>query len=187
MIGALRASIPAQPCLAVILASLSVAGCGAGPGRAENDSAPPAVTAARNDPFLELSLQDPQGRTIKLSDFGGKVRVFDLWATWCGPCREGIRHLNELYDRYRDQGLVVVGISVDADPADVVEFTRAFPMRYPGGMLNDQASALFGDPESVPTTYIVDRSGRAVRVYRGLVNAAALEREILALLARKGS
>jgi thiol-disulfide isomerase/thioredoxin len=185
MTGAFRAPLPALLRATLILAALPALGCGSEPGRPENESAPPPVAMSRTDPFLDLELQDPQGRTVTMSGFGGKVRVFDLWATWCGPCREGIPHLNALYERYRDQGLVVVGISVDEDPADVVEFTRAFPMRYPGGMLNDQASALFGDPESVPTTYVVDRSGRAVRVYRGLVDAATLEREILGLLNRK--
>lgn len=185
MTAAPRAPLATLLRVTLILAALPAVGCGPEPGLSETGSPPPPATLSRNDPFLDLELQDPQGRTIRMSGFGGQVRVFDLWATWCGPCREGIPHLNSLYERYRDRGLVIVGISVDENPADVVEFTRSFPMRYPGGMLNDQASALFGDPESVPTTYVVDRSGRAVRVYRGLVDAATLEREVLGLLARK--
>ncbi|MBI4169828.1 MAG: TlpA family protein disulfide reductase [Acidobacteria bacterium] len=183
MIRIRAASLLAALLHAVLLPVLLPVGCRSGDReRGASESAPPLSAQTHTDPFLDLNLQDPQGRTIRLADFGGKVRVFDLWATWCGPCREGIPHLNAIYERYRDRGLVVVGISVDASPAAVVEFTRAVPMRYPSGMLNGQASALFGDPEAIPTTFVVDRSGRAVRVYHGLVDAATLEREILDLL-----
>ena len=146
--------------------------------------APASVSAAgaRDDPYAGLVLQDTQGRSIPLGEYKGKVRLFDLWATWCGPCRMGIPHLNRLYDSYRDRGLVVIGVSVDARPEDVVEFTRTIPIRYPSGMMNPQIEALLGYPEAVPTTLLVDRTGRMRRRFLGYVDPAIIEREVLKFL-----
>ncbi|PYS95288.1 MAG: hypothetical protein DMF50_09425 [Acidobacteria bacterium] len=102
----------------------------AAPTAPEAPGAPALPARAASDPSLPIVLQDPQGRTIRLADFGGKVRLFDVWATWCGPCRMGIPKLNSLYARYRGRGLVVVGISVDDDPGYVVDFEREIPLRY---------------------------------------------------------
>jgi thiol-disulfide isomerase/thioredoxin len=137
---------------------------------------------ADRDPYLELVLEDPQGRSIRLADFRGSVRVFDIWATWCAPCRVGIPHLNRIYERYRDRGLVVVGVSVDENPAAVVEFAREVPIRYPSGMMNPQADELLGRAEALPTTLLVDRSGRVRRTFFGVVDPETLEAEIQKLL-----
>jgi peroxiredoxin len=94
----------------------------------------------------------------------------------------GIPHLNAVYERYRDRGLVVVGISVDRSPAQVVEFVKEIPIRYPNGMSNPQTVELFGDTPAIPTTFVVDREGRVRRMWQGMVDATMLEREILGLL-----
>ncbi len=145
-------------------------------------AAPGAVPAS--DPYLRPVLLDPQGRAIRLADFKGKVRIFDVWATWCGPCRMGIPQLNTLYERYRDRGLVVVGISVDGDPADVARFVQEVPIHYPHGMMNRDAAALFearGESMSIPITFVIDRSGKLRRRFIGLVGGGRLEKEISAL------
>jgi len=146
--------------------------------------APAAVSraGARDDPYAGVVLQDTQGRTIPLGEYKGKVRLFDLWASWCGPCRMGIPHLNRLYDSYRDRGLVVIGVSIDARPEDVVEFTRAIPIRYPSGMMNPQIGALLGYPDAVPTTLLVDRTGHMRRRFLGYVYPALIEREVVKFL-----
>ena len=144
----------------------------------EATPAPAAAKEVSDDLYARLSVQDPQGRKIKLGEFKGRVRVFDVWATWCGPCRMIIPHLNRLYERYRDQGLVVIGVSVDDSPADVVAFTARTPIRYPTGMMNRDLFEVLGSPEAVPTSYLVDRSGRLRRTFVGFVEPEVLEREI---------
>ncbi|HXH27407.1 MAG TPA: TlpA disulfide reductase family protein, partial [Candidatus Polarisedimenticolia bacterium] len=134
------------------------------------------------DPSLGVVIDDPQGREIHLADFAHTIRVFDVWATWCGPCRMGIPHLNAIYDRFRDRGVVVIGLSVDDGPREVRDFQREVPMRYPNGMFNRQMAGLLGDPSVIPTTFLVDRQGRVVRRFRGFVDASTLERAILNLL-----
>lgn len=165
---------------ALVLASLLNLACGGG------DSAPGVATAGagtvERDPFIDLVLEDPHGRAIPLDDFGGKVRVFDVWATWCTPCRAVIPHLNELYARYRERDVVVIGIAIDSAPAEVLEFQREVPMRYLSGMFSPQVEALLGQPSAVPTTYLIDRSGALRRTIRGLVSMKKLEKEVRALL-----
>jgi len=139
---------------------------------------PVSAPAGKEDPYAKISLQDPQGRIIRLSEFKGKVRLIDVWASWCGPCRMTIPDLNRLYDRYRGQGLVVVGVSVDSSPAEVVAFTRKTPLKYPVGMMNSEIGTLLGNPDALPTTYLVDRTGRLRRKFIGYVELATIEREV---------
>jgi cytochrome c biogenesis protein CcmG/thiol:disulfide interchange protein DsbE len=141
-------------------------------------TAPVSTPAGREDPYAKISLQDPQGRIIRLSDFKGKVRLIDVWASWCGPCRMTIPDLNRLYDRYRGQGLVVVGVSVDSSPAEVVAFARKTPLKYPVGMMNPEIGTLLGNPDALPTSYLVDRTGRLRRRFIGYVEPATIEREV---------
>ena len=171
-------------------------GCAAAP-----DAAPAAVTAsaagtapaagaaasaaaARNsaDPYAVLVAEDPHGRPIPFGEFAGKVRVIDLWASWCGPCRMTIPELNALYEQYRDKGLVVIGLSVDDNPADVLEFQRDVPMRYPSGMFNRGLAARLGEPSSIPTTLLIDRKGVLRRTFVGYVDAGTLDPLVRGLL-----
>jgi len=130
------------------------------------------------DPYSKVVLEDPQGRTIPMSRYAGKVRLFDIWASWCGPCRMGIPHLNRLYDRYRDHGLVVIGVSVDDRPADVEAFVRVTPIKYPSGMMNPVLAKLLGDTDAVPTSLLVERNGKLRRRFVGYVEPELMEREI---------
>jgi thiol-disulfide isomerase/thioredoxin len=166
-----------QAAVWIALLPILAAACAGGPGDPGG-----AVAAPAGDPYLAPVIQDPHGRTIRFAEFAGKVRVFDLWATWCGPCRVGIPHLNDLHDKYRGRGLVVVGVSVDDLPSDVAAFEREVPVRYPSGLANEQTVALFGDPGAIPTTLVVDRRGRLVRTFHGLVAPATLERIVRPLL-----
>jgi thiol-disulfide isomerase/thioredoxin len=154
------------PALAVLL--LAGPGCGRSP--------------APSDPYLDLVAQDPHGRTLRFADFAGKVRVVDLWASWCGPCRITIPELNALHERYRERGLVVLGISVDEDPAAVLEFERSVPIRYPTGLFNPRLAEALGQPEAIPTTLLIDRRGALRRTFVGYVDVATLEEEIRGLL-----
>jgi thiol-disulfide isomerase/thioredoxin len=173
-------------------AGLLLTACGGNGGAAAppGGSAAPEVTVPPavgghppdRDPFLDLALEDPQGRAIPLAGHGGKVRVFDVWATWCAPCREIIPHLNGLHERYRERGVVVIGIAVDSEPADVIAFQNEVPMRYPSGMFTPEVEALLGAPRGVPTTYLIDRSGVVRRTFLGILDMEELEDEIRALL-----
>ena len=67
-------------------------------------------------PVPQFTLSSLDGKTVSMKNLSNKVVVIDFWATWCGPCREEIPHLNKLYSDYRGQGLEIIGISMDDGP-----------------------------------------------------------------------
>jgi thiol-disulfide isomerase/thioredoxin len=119
-------------------------------------------------PAPQFSLANLDGKNVSLKDFANKVIVVDFWATWCGPCREEIPHLNELYENYRGKGLVVVGISMDAEGPEVVkQFAKELRMEYPVVMGNENVQQDFGGIVGLPTTFVIDRKGNIVKKYTG--------------------
>ena len=164
---------PGRRAWPVLLVTLALAAC---------SRSAPAAGGGGPDLFLSIVAEDPHGRALRFEDFRGKVRVIDVWASWCGPCRMTIPELNALYERYRGRGLVVVGVSVDDEPAAVLEFQRQVPVRYPIVMFNPHLALVIGQPSSIPTTFLIDRDGALRKTFVGYVDAATLEAEVLRLL-----
>jgi peroxiredoxin len=128
-------------------------------------------------------LKDTDGKTVRSADFKGKVVILDFWATWCGPCREEIPGFVALQKQYAKQGLVVIGVSVDAEGAKVVQpFIQKLGMNYPVVLSDDPVLQAFGDIEALPTTFIVDREGRIVKKHVGVTDQSEFENEIKPLL-----
>jgi len=124
-----------------------------------------------------------------LAHYRGQVVVVDFWASWCKPCRQSIPWLNELRARYGSQGLVIVGVNVDANRADAEKFQRDTPIRFevlydPQGKMAEQ----FG-LQGMPTTFVFDREGKLIHTLVGYREARRTEHEtqILNLLKRNPS
>lgn len=130
-----------------------------------------------------FSATDLNGRKLNLEDYKGKVVLLDFWATWCGPCRIEIPGFVELQDRYRDQGLVVIGVSMDDSVEPVREFYREFEMNYPVVMEDGRISELYGGIIGLPTTFIIGRDGRIYSKHMGANDVSVFEEEIKELLA----
>ncbi len=117
------------------------------------------VTPAQ--PAPGWTLKDVNGQPVSLSQFKGKVVVLDFWATWCPPCRSEIPGYVKLEKKYKDKGLVIIGVSVDQDgPAVVKKFVADFHMNYPVVMADDSIVQAYGNPDAIPTTFIIDRTGK---------------------------
>ena len=171
----------------VLVLSLAAAGC-SGNASAPSAGAPGAAaetSAAARMVKLDFSLPTPDGGSVDLRKFDGTIRLVDFWATWCPPCREAIPHLNELHRKYGDQGVSIIGISVDDSPRAVAAFDRDIHIEYTSLMTGTEAEEAFGGIAGLPSTFILDREGRVTRSYVGPVEASALERDIEALLAAK--
>ncbi len=133
----------------------------------------------------DFSLQDLNGQPLNLSDYGGKVIVLDFWATWCAPCRDEIPHLVQLQGKYHQQGLQVVGISMDDAPKPVREFYQQFKMNYPVALGNQKVAEAYGGILGLPIAFLIGRDGRIHAKYVGEINMSVLEQEIKMLLQAK--
>ncbi len=131
----------------------------------------------------EFSFSSLEGKTVAMKDLANKVVIVDFWATWCGPCREEIPHLNKLYAELKGKGLEIVGISMDVDGTDAVkDFAREFRIQYPIVLGDEKIAEEFGGIIGLPTTFIIDRQGNVAKKYIGLPPAADMERIIKELV-----
>ena len=112
-----------------------------------------------------------------------KVVILDFFATWCGPCKMEIPGFVELYQEYKDQGLEIVGASVDGNPPKVIpSFANKYRIDYPIVIADPAVVAAYGGIRGIPTTFIIDKNGNVVKKYVGYVAKNVFEEEIKELL-----
>ena len=134
----------------------------------------------------DWQLSDVNGKPLTLADFKGKVVVLDFWATWCPPCRAEIPGLVALQKKYADQGLSVIGVSLDEKGPTVVKpFIERFAINYPVVMGSEKILADYGGISAIPTTFVIDREGNVVATHEGYTDQATFESEISPLLKAK--
>ena len=122
-----------------------------------------------NNKAPEFTLPSTDGKNIRLSDYKGKVVIVDFWATWCAPCRKGIPDLIEIQKEFGKK-VVVIGISLDTDSKrDVVPFMQKFGINYPITYGTLEVTQQYGGVEGIPTTFIINRTGKIVDKHVGLV------------------
>jgi thiol-disulfide isomerase/thioredoxin len=133
---------------------------------------------------LNFTVKDINGKDVRLSQYKGKVVLVNFWATWCKPCRVEIPTLTALYRDYKDQGFVVLGVSVDSEVAAVKPFARVMQMSYPVliGAGHEDLSDAFGPFLGFPTSVLVKRDGAVCVRKVGMLSKAQLEQQIGALL-----
>jgi len=136
-----------------------------------------------------FSLPDMNGQKVDLVSFRGRVIVIEFWATWCGPCREEIPVLNQIFKAYKEKGLVIIGISLDRKPPqEVKEFLDHLQVEYINVMGGEEIfekysqTANLGPIRGIPATFIIDRQGQICQRYMGLAEKKILEEAIEAAL-----
>jgi len=159
--------------LLILALATTAGGCGEGKTPPSANSTPPAanatqdVVAAVGVPDFTVTTLD--GKTLRLSELRGQVVVVDYWATWCGPCRIAMPHLQKLHDNYMSQGVTVLALSVDQKgPAVVRPFIKQNGFTFPVAMADEKSASAFGNFSSIPTTVIVRPDGRVHTTLTGV-------------------
>jgi len=133
----------------------------------------------------EFALEDGSGRQISLKDYRGKVVLLDFWATWCHGCKLEIPWFADFSRKYRDKGVVVVGVSLDSDGWKVVTpFIKTAEIPYGIVLGNDDVAKAYGI-ENMPDTFLIDREGRIAAAYNGVVDRQSVDNNLQALLSEK--
>jgi len=132
----------------------------------------------------DFSLPELTGQRLNFSTYRGKVVLLDFWATWCDPCREEIPHFVELQSKYREQGLQIVGVSMDDGPEPVRDFYQRFKMNYPVVMGNAEIGERYGGVLGLPIAFLIGRDGRIYSKHTGATDITVFEKEVRSLLQR---
>ncbi|MEN3334667.1 MAG: hypothetical protein V7641_4032, partial [Blastocatellia bacterium] len=137
--------------------------------------------SARHSPAF--ALKDLNGRTVRLSDFKGKVVLLNFWATWCAPCRAEMPDLVKLQNEYRSKGLQVVGMTYpDYSRAAVGHIARRLKLNYPILLGTRKLAGQYGVGEVMPTTIVIDRQGRIRARILGILEPDEFEQNVKPLL-----
>lgn len=145
--------------------------------------AEPRAPAGERKAAPDFSLEDAQGKAIKLSDFRGKVVLVDFWATWCHGCQTEIPWFMEFQNKYGSKGLAVVGISMDDDGwKSVRPFLAERKINYTVVVGNKNIEKLYS-VENPPVAVLIDREGKIAEAHEGVVARESFEKHIKSLLA----
>lgn len=104
---------------------------------------------------------------VDLDALQGKVVVLDFWASWCVPCRRSFPWLNAMHDKYAAEGLVIIGVNLDNEPADAATFLDEFPPRFGIHFDSGKELAKQFDVIAMPSSYVIGRDGNLLRRHLG--------------------
>jgi cytochrome c biogenesis protein CcmG, thiol:disulfide interchange protein DsbE len=138
-------------------------------------------------PILQFSLRDVNNQPIDLAQLKGKVVLIDFWAMWCAPCEAEIPQFVEWQKRYGEQGLQVIGLSMDDAAPPVKAYAQEHGISYPIGMADDKTIAAFGGVLGLPAYVLIDREGRLIAKHVGVTDIHVLQREAELALRTSGN
>lgn len=149
--------------------------------------APPAIGAENGG---TMTLRTIKGEAVRVVKEGDRVQLpgiqarailINFWATWCDPCREEIPDLIHLYEKYREKGFLVVGISLDTSMEKLANFVKEYRIPYPI-WVGDKTLVRSWMVRGLPASYLVDGEGKIRREYLGARKGATFEKHLLKLL-----
>jgi thiol-disulfide isomerase/thioredoxin len=133
---------------------------------------------------LDAPLKTVDGKPFKLSDLKGKVLVIDLWATWCGPCRNEVPELVQMQTEYGPRGFEVIGLDIDPDSdsaEDVNNFSKEFKINYKVAFAEAELAKSLMRGGNIPQSLVVGRDGQVVVHFTGF-NAVSTPKRMRAAI-----
>jgi peroxiredoxin len=115
----------------------------------------------------DFALKSSSGKNLRLSEYRGDVVLINFWATWCGPCRQEMPLLDELYTRYQRVGFNLLGVNIDDDSSRAMRMVDELGVHFPVLFDADKEVSKLYDVEAMPVTVLVDREGKVRHVHHG--------------------
>ncbi len=156
---AAASAVPAAPPVAAATATKPVARTGRVLSLDEAFRALDLIRPSRQKVAEDFTLGMADGKAFRLSEHRGKTVIVNFWATWCPPCREEMPALERLYRRHKDHGLVLVAVSIDADPKIVPPYVQASKLTFPIALDPHADVANKYGVRALPSSFVVDREG----------------------------
>ena len=131
----------------------------------------------------QFTLKDLDGRTVRLSDYRGKVVLINFWATWCPPCRAEMPELIRLQREHGKEGLQIIGVTYPPErKARVRRFARSLKVNYPIILGTREIKARFSSEETLPLTVVINRDGKVSEIISGILLRQEFDEKIKPLL-----
>ena len=146
-----------------------------------------AACSTGNDCLPAITFEDIHKEMYPPDALRGKVVVVNFWATWCKPCEREIPALNRVYAKYKDQGVLMLGVLQDnqVDDNGLLNFMSDHEFTYPVVRADQEILTAYEYPPAIPVTYVYDRRGKLARFYKGAVEEDELAKQLDAVLAQK--
>ena len=141
--------------LLLVISAVSLVGCEAGKAQA---------CGTGDECLPDVKFIDTTGAAHTMDSLRGKVVLINFWATWCGPCKKEIPDLSKLYLKFKEKGVVMLGVLTNDNPSetDLLNFQSDAVMEFPIVRQTSDILVSFNYPQALPTTFIYDRAGRRV-------------------------
>jgi len=127
----------------------------------------PALAGSGAGPAPQFTLSARGGRDVSLAQYHGQVVMINFWASWCGPCRQEMPLLESIYRKYHKLGFTLLGVNVEPDSKAADEWLHETPVSFPILYDKDSKVTRLYDVAGMPSTVIIDRSGKLRMLHRG--------------------
>ena len=115
----------------------------------------------------DFVLKSSTGENLRLSEYRGDVVMINFWATWCGPCRQEMPLLDELYGRYQRVGFSLLGVNIDDDSRRAMAMVKELGVRFPVLFDEEKKVSKLYEVEAMPLTILLDREGTVRHIHYG--------------------
>ncbi|RCK78058.1 MAG: Thiol:disulfide interchange protein [Candidatus Ozemobacter sibiricus] len=129
-----------------------------------------------------FTLPTPDGKTVSLDQYKGQIVLLDFWAILCPPCRAEIPGFIDITNKYKDKGVVVLGLSLDKEAGKLRRFVEENKINYPILMATKEVQMAYGNVQAIPTTFLLDRNHTIVKKHVGFTEQAVFEADLDELL-----